>query len=444
MDFHNYLFIKYLFYWHLPCSLVGMGMDRKKKQKFWNRKRITTIALISTLCILLTFGFLSASENKSMNIDRDRITVTTILEDDFLEYIPRSGTVLPAQTEYIDAVQAGKVKRILAESGDLVRRGDTLMVLANSDLELSVMSRESNLYHQLSNVRTTRLELDKNNLNQMSQLAEIDYQLKLIEPQYRRFERLLKEEMISKREFEEIKERYEYNLKRKNLFKARYQRDSLAWTLQRYQLNFSEGRMLQSLKAVTRILDDLTIKAPRDGQVSLLDFNVGQSIRTNERIGQIDELNDYKLRVDIDEFYLPRIVRGLQATCEWKDQIFNLEIAKVYPTVNEGLFQVDMEFLGEDSIRIPEGIRRGLSLRVRLELGNSEKAVLISSGGFYQDTGGNWVFVLKEGQATKRQISLGRKNPEYYEVLYGLQPGEQVITSNYEYFGENEILNIMD
>lgn len=414
-----------------------MGMDRKIKKKTWTTGRIVGIGLGLIFVSFILYSFLFADNRSKLNVDEEKITVSTVEQDIFQERIPETGIVMPSQTIYMDAVEGGVVRKIILESGALVERGDTIMILDNSSLQLEVMQRESQLYEQLNIMRNTRLGLDQNDINQKTQLAQIDYQLQLLEPQYRRFKELASKKLISQRELEEVEEQYEYNKRLKDLTYRSYQSDSVSRSLQLNQIRLSEDRMNRSLEAVGKILDNLVVTAPTNGLLTTPDWEPGQSITPGERLGQVALLDSFKVRVAIDELYLPRIDVGQQGTWNPTGNTYRLEIYKKYPTVSEGNFEVDMKFIGET----PE-LRRGQSLRIRLELGSSEEAMLLATGGFFRDTGGNWVFVLNNdgSRAYKRDIRLGRKNPENYEVLEGLEPGEQVITSSYENFGDNEVL----
>ncbi len=415
-----------------------MGMDRKIEKKKWTKGKITGLVLGVGLLSFILYSFLFADNRSRLNVDREKITVSTVSRDIFQEYIPETGIVMPSQTIYLDAVEGGVVKKIMLESGALVESGDTIMELSNSKLQLEVMNREAQLYEQLNILRTTRLQLDQNDLQQKAQLAEIDYQLQLLTPQYARFRELAGKKLISQRELEEVKGEYDYNKRRKNLTYAAYQSDSVSRAMQLYQIHQSEDRMLRSMEAVNQLLDNLVVTAPTSGLLTTPDWEPGQSVNPGERLGQVALLDSFKVRVSVDELYLPRIEVGQQATFNFDSDTYRLEIYKKYPTVSEGNFEVDMRFVGE----IPAGIRRGQSLRIRLELGSSEEATLLATGGFFRDTGGNWVFVLNNNgtRAYKRDIRLGRKNSEFYEVLEGIEAGEQVITSSYENFGDNEVL----
>lgn len=415
-------------------------MDRKIKKKTWTTGRIVGIGLWLIFVSFVLYSFLFADNRSKLNVDREKITVSTVERDIFQERIPETGIVMPSQTIYMDAVEGGVVKEIVLESGALVDRGDTIMILDNSNLQLEVMSRESQLYEQLNIMRNTRLQLDQNDLSQKGQLAQIDYQLQLLEPQYNRFKELASKKLISQRELEEVEEQYEYNKRLKDLTYRSYQSDSISRSMQLRQIRLSEDRMNRSLEAVGKILDNLVITAPTNGLLTTPDWEPGQSITPGERLGQVALLDSFKVRVAIDELYLPRIDVGQQGTWDpnYTDNTYRLEVYKKYPTVSEGNFEVDMRFIGET----PSDIRRGQTMRIRLELGSSEEALLLATGGFFRDTGGNWVFVLNNdgSRAFKREIRLGRKNPEHYEVLEGLDPGEKVITSSYENFGDNEVL----
>ncbi len=415
-----------------------MGMDRKIKKKTWTTGRILAIGGGLAVLSLVLYSFLFADNRSKLNVDAEKITISEVKRDVFQENIPETGIVMPSQTIYLDAVEGGVVKDITLESGALVEKGDTIMTLANSNLQLDVLQREAQLYEQLNLLRTTRLQLDQNDLNQKAALAEIDYQIHLVKPQYARFQELAGKKLISQRELEEVEEQYKYNVRRKELTYKAYQSDSIARSMQLRQISSSEDRMLRSMEGVGEILGNLVITAPTEGLLTTSDWEPGQSISPGERLGQVALLDAFKVRVAIDELYLPRVDVEQQGTFSFAGKEYRLEIYKKYPTVSEGNFEVDMKFVGE----IPEGIRRGQSLRIKLELSSPEEAVLLATGGFFRDTGGNWVFVMNNdgSKALKRDIKLGRKNTEFYEVVEGLEPNERVITSSYENFGDNEVL----
>ncbi|MFD2200843.1 efflux RND transporter periplasmic adaptor subunit [Shivajiella indica] len=415
-------------------------MDRKIEKKKWTPKFIGMIVGSALLVGFIIYQLIFADSRSSMNVNMERITIATVKEGEFTDYIPVSGTIEPGEVFFLDALEGGNIQKIVRESGAFVKAGDTILILSNSKLQLEVMERESGLYFQLNNLRQVRLQLDQNDLNQQGQLAEIDYQISLLKPQYERFKELHEKKLVSDREYEEVREQYEYNVKRRKLTYEAYRNDSMSRVLQKRQLADSERRMNQSLNGVGHILDNLAVRAPITGQLSTEQIEIGQSISAGQRYGQIDILDKFKVRVPIDELYLPRVNTGLKGTFSFSGGTHEVEIGKIYPTVTAGRFEVDMFFTEE----APSGLRRGQTVRIRLELGESEQAVLLPTGGFYKDTGGNWVFVVNQeaGKAEKRNIRLGRKNPEFYEVIEGLQPGDKVIVSGYENFGKNEVLNL--
>jgi len=335
-------------------------------------------------------------------------------------------------------VEGGTIKRIVSESGAMLKQGDIVLELSNLNREISVLDQESNLTQSINRGRETRSQITQNALRQQESLIAIDNSLATLTPQYKRQKQLFEKKLISKQEFEKTEADYFSNLKRREINYKAFQLDSVDRFRQITQLDQSEKKLLQSLENVGKILDNLVVRAPIDGQLSRPQLDVGQSINIGQRLGQIDVVGSYKVRVEIDELYYPRISQGLHATTSYNNKDYELQITYIYPTIQNGRFTVDMNFIGET----PEGIRRGQSLRLRIELGQSSEELLLPVGGFYKDTGGNWVYVLEGdgNRAAKRNVKLGRKNTENFEVLEGLKPGDRVITSSYENFGNNEVL----
>src|SRR5690554_3418929 len=348
-------------------------MDRKLEKKTWTPKFIALITGGVALLCLLVYQLIFADNRASLYVSEERISIATVNEGEFTDYIPVSGHMEPAETFYLDAIEGGIIQQVVRESGALVERGDTILILTNSSLQLDVMQRETMLYEQINSLRQTRLLLDQNDLSQQGLLAEIEYQISLLKPQYKRFKELHDKKLVSDRELEEVREEYEYNMKRKELTFASYRNDSIARSMQINQLQQSEDRMQMSLEGVGRILDNLVIRAPIDGQLAMEKIEIGQSISGGERYGQIDILNEFKVRVPIDELYLPRVGLGLKGTFTLAGNAYQLELDKMYPNITNGRFEVDMVFASE----LPPGIRRGQTVRIRLELGDSERAVLL-------------------------------------------------------------------
>jgi HlyD family secretion protein len=413
-------------------------MDKVIKKKKWTLKKILYILGGAAVLGLIVFQIGWADKRSRLKVDLEKMTIATVNRGVFQEFIPQTGAVVPSRTFFLDAVEGGNINKVIRESGAMVQKGDPIIGLQNASLRLSVLSQENSLNEQINRVRQTRLQLDQNDLIQKQTLAQIENQLAILGPQYLRQKTLLEKDLIAKQDFERVEADYKFNLKRKEITSTSYKNDSTSRILQLRQLNSSERSMLQNLEGVNQILENLVIKAPIDGQLSTPQLQEGQNVNRGQRVGQVDIVGSYKVRVPIDELYLPRISKGLGATTKFDNNSYKMKIIYIYPTITGGRFEVDMEFDGDT----PPGIRRGQSLRMRIELGQSSEELLLPVGGFYKDTGGNWVFVLEEGtnKAVRRNIRLGRKNTENFEILDGLQPGDRVITSSYDHFGDNEVL----
>jgi HlyD family secretion protein len=413
-------------------------MDKVIKKKTWTVKRIATYGGIAVFVVFVGYQFIFADRRSKLKIDREKITIADVKRGEFKEYIPQTGTVEPARTVYLDAVEGGTIKRVVAESGAMLKEGDIILELSNLNRELAVLSQEAQLSESINRNRDTRLGITRNELEQRSQLALIDNALATLGPQYQRQKQLFEKNLISKQEFEKTEADYKYNLDRKKFTYEVYRNDSMDRKRQLNEINALEKRMTKNLEGVGQILDNLIIRAPIDGQLQRPQLDRGQNVNPGFRLGWIDVVGAYKVKVPIDELYLPRINTGLKATTTFNNKDYELVITYKYPGATNGRFEVDMNFTGET----PPGIIRGLSLRLRIELGQSSEELLLPVGGFYKDTGGNWVFVVEDdNRAVRRDIKLGRKmGSEYFEVLEGLQPGDKVITSSYENFGNNEVL----
>lgn len=412
-------------------------MDKKIAKKTWTVKRIGTYLGIALLVSFVGYQFIFADRRSTFKTDRDKLTISTVKRGEFKEFIPQTGTVEPARTVYLDAIEGGNIKAIVSESGKMLKKGDVILELTNLNRELTVLQQEASFNESINRARETKLVIMRNDLEQQQQLALIDNQLQILEPQYKRQKELYEKKLIAKQEFEQTEANYKYNLERKKITYQAYRADSIDRIRQLRFTAESEQKMMVSLNNLSKILDNLVIRAPIDGQLSTPHWEIGQSVSQGQRMGQVDIVGSYKVRVPIDELYLPKISVGLPASTSFANKDYMLAITYIYPTIQNGRFEVDMEFSGET----PQGIRRGQSLRMRIELGQASEELILPVGGFYKDTGGNWVFVLEDdNKAVRRNIKLGRKNSEHFEVLEGLQPGDRVITSSYENFGNNEVL----
>ncbi|HEX6982452.1 MAG TPA: HlyD family efflux transporter periplasmic adaptor subunit [Balneolaceae bacterium] len=415
-------------------------MDKKIEKKFWSSKRIAMFGGGFIFIAFFSYAFISMDLRSTLNVEKEKLTISTVKEGAFQEFIAVTGTVKPIKTVYLAALQGGIVEDINIESGTMVEQGDTVLTLSNSALKLRVLQRTSAIYDQINQTRNSRLNIKKNVRSLKTQLANAEYQLSIAGSTFQRLEKLYDKKVIAEQKFDEARENFEYQQKRYQLLYTTFRQDSIKAQRQLSQIDESLLRMQKSLAGVQNILDKLVITAPISGLLSTIQLNLGQSISAGERIGQVAILDDYKIRLNIDEYYLARIRKGLQGTVEIGDSTYNLNITKVYPVVKDGQFKIDMEFSGAG----PAGLRRGQTLRIRLELGESSQAIILARGGFYQTTGGNWVYLISAdgSKAYRHNIRLGRQNPEYFEVLSGLGPGDEVITSSYDTFGDSEVLNL--
>lgn len=414
-------------------------MDKKITKKKFTAKRVTAVTITALLIGLISYQFIFSDRRLTLKIESDKITISEVRTGEFKEYIPQIGTVEPVHAVYLDAIEGGNIKSVRRESGAMVKKGDLILEISNLNREISILQQESELVQSINRSRDTRLSILRNDLEQRQTLAQIDNQLAILKPQYERQQILIQKKLIAKQDFERIEADYLYNVTRRKFTYEAYQRDSMGRIKALQDIDVSENRMKKNLVSVSVLLDNLNIRAPMDGLLSTAHWEPGQAITMGQRIGQIDALGAYKVRAPIDEVYLPKIAVGLPAAVDFDGKKYFLKITYIYPNVTAGQFEADMNFSDD----IPPGIRRGQSLPLRIELGKASQELLLPMGGFYLDTGGNWVFVIdeKKKHATKREVKLGRKmGTEYFEVLEGLKSGDRVITSSYKNFGNNEIL----
>ena len=416
----------------------GAAMDRKIRRKKWPPRRIAGAAAAALFAVFAAWGFLDDRGARKLNVDRDRLTISEVVHGPFQEYTPVRGTVLPIRTVYLDALESGQVARVFLEEGTQVEEGDPLLRLDNPDLELHVLQQESELERKIEELRSNRLSLEQNLLSSRQRLMEIEYQAQIDRRNFERYASLSREDLAAimpLQDYEKLRDNYRFNARKLALTRETHRQDSLLAVDRVVQARAAVGRMERNLEIIRRRLDNLTVRAPVTGQLTALDAEIGETKGSGARLGQIDILDGFRVRADIDEHYIARVDRGQRGQFDQDGAPFGLVIRKVYPEVREGRFKVDLVFEGE----APAGIRRGQTLHIRLELGDLEAAFQVARGGFYQATGGHWAYVLEPSgdRAVKREIRLGRQNPRVYEVLEGLQPGERVITSGYESFGDD-------
>jgi HlyD family secretion protein len=409
-------------------------MDRVIEKKFWNSKRIMIIAGSAALAGLIGASIYFSSGKSKLNVVADRITISEITEGKFQENIPVDGVVLPVTTIYLDAMEGGRVEEKFVDDGAIVKKGEPILRLSNTDLELSLANQETSVFNVLTQMQNTKNNAEQNSMNRQTQMADVDNALTEAQRLYNLNKKLYDQKVIGRQEYESSLNLYNYQVKRKKLAEDILKQDGSSMKLQVNQSTESYDRMRNTLALMRKKVGDLIVRAPINGQLTALDAEIGQNKNKGERLGQIDVTSGFKARVNVDEHYISRIFIGLQGDCPLNGKNYKLTIKKVYTQVSGGRFQVDMEF--NDSV--PTGIRRGQTLQIRLALSDERKAVLLPKGGFYQQTGGNWIFKVNENgtMAYKVDIQLGNQNPEYYEVLEGLRPGDKVITSSYENYGD--------
>jgi HlyD family secretion protein len=408
-------------------------VDRVIAKKKWNRKRILSIVGVAALVLLVTFAFLFTSGKSRLNVDTERITISEIRKGNFQEFIPVNGAVQPITTIYLDAIEGGRVEERLVEDGAVVKKGQPILRLSNTDLELSLANQETAVFEVLTQMQSTKNNAVQNTIQQLNQKAEVENALAEAERLYNLNKHLYEEKVIGKQEYQAAENEYTFQRNRKKLNDQTLNQDAISNKQQIGQMGASYARMQNALSLMRRKVGDLVVRAPVDGQLTSLDAEIGQSKNKGERLGQIDVLSGFKVRVDIDEHYISRIMIGQIGETSFAGKDYKLKIRKIYTQVTNGRFQVDMDFMTTP----PESIRRGQTLQIRLALSDETQALLLPKGGFYQQTGGNWIFKVAENGNTayRSDIQLGRQNPDYYEVLSGLQPGDKVVTSSYENYG---------
>ncbi len=408
-------------------------MDRVIAKKTWTTKRILLIAGIVGLAALIFSSVYFSSGKSRLNVDTERLTISEIKMGAFQEFIPVNGIVLPQTTIYLDALEGGRVEEKYVEDGAMMKKDQPILRLSNTDLELSLANQETQVFNVLTQMNISRNNATQNTTGKLNQMADVDNALAEAERIYKLNKRLYDQKVIGQQEFQQSENNYNYQVRRKKLSDDILKQDGSAVKLMSDQDRQSLSRMQNTLALMRKKVGDLIVRSPIDGQLTSLDAEIGQSKNKGERLGQIDAATGFKVRVDVDEHYISRIFIGLTGIATIAGKDYQLTIKKVFTQVTNGRFQVDMEF--KDTV--PQGIRRGQTLQIRLALSDETQAILVAKGGFYQQTGGNWIFKVSEngGTAYKVDIQLGRQNPDYYEVLQGLKPGDKVVTSSYENYG---------
>lgn len=417
------------------------SMDRVRKKKFWNTQRTLMFAGGAALVAFVVYQVFFADKRSKLNVEAEKLTVSSVSMGSFDEFIVVTGVVQPLKIIRLDAIVGGYVKEKLVEGGSMVNQGQILLKLENQNLKLSFLQSETEASRLVNDLQNTRQQLKVNRFNILRTLNDLEFRIDQAKDVYERNQKLFKDKVLPESDFLKSKRDYELLVKQKEIEteSQNYQEENAK--MQIAQLEGTLSRTQKNVELWRQTLDNLVVKAPVSGVLSSIDVEVGSNISQGQNIGQIDDLNGFKMRVAIDEHYISRIFVGLKGTFDFNGKENPLTISRIYPEVRNGRFEVDMIFPATGAA---EGIKRGQSTPIRLELGKAEKALLLPVGGFFSDTGGNWVYVLDNSgkRAVKRNITLGRKNPKFYEVLEGLQNGEKVITSSYANFGDKEVLEL--
>ena len=416
-------------------------MDKIIEKKTGWRVAFTKKALpwwLGALLLVFVIYLIARPNNKTLRVDKDTVTISNAVKGEFNDYIRISGRVQPMTTIQLSPQEGGIVEKILIEEGSPVKAGDAILILNNDNLDLQILNSEAELAEKENILRNTQIQMEQQKLDVRQNVLEYGTNVERLRRAYKQQKALYEDKLIAKEEYLKAEEDYQLALQKYNLMTERSRQDSLYRGTQIDRMEESLENMQLNMSMIRRRKSNLIVKAPIDGELGLLDVVLGQSIASGTKIGQINSVGTYKVEAQIDEHYIDRVVAGLEATFERQGETYSTLIRKVYPEVRDGKFKADFKFDGEQ----PDNIRAGQTYYLNLQLGQPEEAVIIPRGTFYQKTGGKWIYVVnKDGtKAVKREIRIGRQNPQYYEVLEGLEPGERVITSGYDTYGDSDVL----
>lgn len=416
-------------------------MDKIIEKKTGWRVAFTKKALpwwLGALLLVFVIYLIARPNNKTLRVDKDTVTISSAVKGEFNDYIRISGRVQPMTTIQLSPQEGGIVEKILIEEGSPVKAGDTILILNNDNLDLQILNSEAELAEKENILRNTQIQMEQQKLDVRQNVLEYGTNVERLRRAYEQQKALYEDKLIAKEEYLKAEEDYQLALQKYNLMTERSRQDSLYRGTQIDRMEESLENMQLNMSMIRKRKSNLIVKASIDGELGLLDVVLGQSIAAGTKIGQINSIGLYKVEAQIDEHYIDRVVAGLEATFERQGETYSTVIRKVYPEVRDGKFKADFKFEGEQ----PDNIRSGQTYYLNLQLGQPEETVIIPRGTFYQKTGGKWIYVVnKEGtKAVKREIRIGRQNPQYYEVLEGLEPGERVITSGYDTYGDSDVL----
>ena len=416
-------------------------MDIKlEKKKGWRaifqKKNLPYAAVV----VLIGFiGWLVLRDNSStLRVDAGLVNIATVEQGEFNDYVRLTGSVQPMTTVQLSPLESGVVERIVAEEGTQVKRGDVILEMSNNSLSMQILQSEADLAEKQNILRNTMIQMEQERLALRQEKLQLDLEVSRLHRTYKQNENLYNDNLLAREEYLRSKEDYELAVRKRDLVLERQKQDSLYRTSQVSQMEESLRSMQLNMELIRQRVDNLKVKAPIDGEVGMLDAVLGQSLQQGANIGQVNDLTTYKVQAQVDEHYIDRVTTGLVASFERQGAEYEMQLRKVYPEVRNGQFKADFRFVGD----APENIRSGQTYYLNLQLGEAAEAILIPRGSFYQATGGRWIYVVDASgeKAYRREIRIGRQNPQYYEVIEGLQVGEKVITSSYDNFGENEVL----
>ena len=393
------------------------------------------VAVLFVVFIIVT---MLHPKRSTLRVDAQMLSISEVKRGEFNDYVRLTGSVQPITTVQLSPLETGIVERIVAEEGTMVKRGDVIIELSNNNLSMQILQSEADLAEKQNILRNTLISMEQQRLTLRQEQLQLELDVQRKRRTFEQNDELYRSDLLARETWLQSKEDYELSLRRRELVLERQRQDSLYRTNQVVQMEEDLNSMARNMQLIRQRVDNLNVKAPIDGEVGMLDVVLGQSIGSGSSIGQVNDLSAFKVTAQIDEHYIDRIVRGLTATFERQDHSYQMMLSKVYPEVRDGQFRADFIFTGD----IPDNIRSGQTYYMNLQLGQSSNVLVIPRATFYQTTGGEWVYVLDESgeRATIRKIRIGRQNPQYYEVVEGLQEGDRIITSDYKNFGSNEVL----
>lgn len=409
-------------------------MDRKIEKSRWNTKRLMIIGgIVVFIAFLVIFVLPSVTGKSKYNAPIDRITISTVTKGPFQEFIPVNGVVYPKVTIFLDAIQGGTVQERFVEDGAKLKKGDPILKLSNTDVELSLANSENTVYADQTQIQISKNNAAQNTVNKLQTMADAESAFKEAERVYNLDKTLYAQKAIGLQEYKVAENTYNYQLRKRNLAREILRQDTAMSKVQNDQALEQYKQMKASLELMRKEVADLTVRAPIDGQLTSLDAEVGQNKNKGDHLAQIDGFGGVKIRALVDDHYINRVITGLTALYPTDNKTYKLVVKKVFVQITNGQFPVDMEFVGD----VPPGLRKGQTLQINLTFGDEVPALLLPLGGFFQQTGGNWIFKVSEDGKTayKVDLQLGRQNTNYYEVTRGLKEGDKVITSSYENYG---------